>query len=128
MAGQAEAFKRASARFQYTLYKAEHEAFHRTTDWAGYELLMLNDFTGQSEALVGILDPFWEPKGVVTAAEVRQWNAATVALARFDRYTWTNDQTFRATIEVAHFGPADLGEETARWSLEIGRASCRERV
>ena len=103
--------------FSMPLYKAEHEALHRTADCAGYQLLMLNDFTGQSEALVGILDPFWEPKGVITAAEVRQWNAATVALARFDRYTWTNTETFRATIEVAHYGPTDLTDATVRWSL-----------
>jgi beta-galactosidase len=117
LAGQVKAFQRASARFQYVLYKAEHEALQRTPDCAGYQLLMLNDFTGQSEALVGILDPFWEPKGIVTAAEVRQWNAPTVALARFGRYTWTSAETFRAAIEVAHFGPTDLAEETARWSL-----------
>ena len=117
MADQAKEFERASARFQYVLYKAEHEAFLRTSDYAGYELLMLNDFTGQSEALVGIVDPFWEPKGVVQAEEVRQWCGPVVPLARFDRYTWTSDETFTAAIEVANFGPADLAGATAAWSL-----------
>ena len=74
---------RASARFQLVQYKAEHEAMLRTRGYAGYQLLMLNDFTGQSEALVGILDPFWESKGRRHAAEVRAWNAPTVLLARF---------------------------------------------
>ena len=80
---------RASARFQLTQYKAEHEAMLRTRGYAGYQLLMLNDFTGQSEALVGLLDPFWETKGVVSAADVRAWNAPTVVLARFAKFVWT---------------------------------------
>ena len=63
-------FVRASARFQLVQYKAEHEAMLRTRGLAGYQLLMLNDFTGQSEALVGVLDPFWQSKGVVNADDV----------------------------------------------------------
>ncbi len=78
---------------------------------------MLNDFTGQSEALVGVLDPFWQSKGIVGADEVRRWNAPTVALARFDRYTWTSDQSFSATVEVSHFGSRDLPAVRAAWSL-----------
>ena len=89
LGGQMKDFVRASARFQLTQYKAEHEAMLRTRGYAGYQLLMLNDFTGQSEALVGILDPFWETKGVVSAAEVRAWNAPTVVLARFAKFVWT---------------------------------------
>ena len=53
LGGQMKDFVRASARFQLTQYKAEHEAMLRTRGYAGYQLLMLNDFTGQSEALVG---------------------------------------------------------------------------
>lgn len=118
MAERVRDFTHASAKFQFLQYKAEHEAMLRTPDSAGYQLLMLNDFTGQSEALVGILDPFWETKGVVSADEVRQWNQSTVPLARFDRYTWTTDQTFQAIIEVAHYGPTDLDSISAEWSLK----------
>ena len=101
-------FVRASARFQQVQYKAEHEAFRRTAGMAGYQLLMLNDFTGQSEALVGILDPFWESKGVVTEGDVQRWNAPTVALARFPRFTWTTDDVFTAELEASHFGERDV--------------------
>ncbi len=117
MNGQTKQFARASARFQLVQYKAEHEAMRRTRGYTGYQLLMLNDFTGQSEALVGILDPFWESKGAVSAAEVRAWNAPTVLLARFPKYTWTSDETFSARLEVAHHGPADLPAGPVRWSL-----------
>ena len=119
LANQTKDFERASARFQLIQYKAEHEAMLRTADYAGYQLLMLNDFTGQSEALVGILDPFWESKGVVNANEVRQWNNSIVPLARFKSYTWTSDQTFDATLQVAHFGLHALQNTIAEWAITM---------
>jgi hypothetical protein len=118
LGGQLKDFVRASARFQLTQYKAEHEAMLRTRGYAGYQLLMLNDFTGQSEALVGLLDPFWETKGVVSAADVRAWNAPTVVLARFAKFVWTSDESFSAKLEVAHFGDRDLPAGPVQWSLK----------
>ncbi|MCL4179660.1 MAG: discoidin domain-containing protein [Verrucomicrobia bacterium] len=118
LAGQLPDFVRASARFQLTQYQAEHEAMLRTRGYAGYQLLMLNDFTGQSEALVGILDPFWESKGIVSAAEVRAWNAPTVLLARFPKFVWTADERFTARIELAHFGASNLPAETVDWRVQ----------
>jgi len=115
--GRAKEFERASARFQLVQYKAEHEAIRRTPGYAGYQLLMLNDFTGQSEALVGILDPFWQSKGEDCRDAVLQWNAPTVVLARFAKYSWSGDETFCAAIEVAHHGPEDLAAAAAQWSL-----------
>jgi len=117
LADQVGDFERASGWFQYLQYKAEHEGFLRTPHLAGYQLLMLNDFTGQSEALVGILDPFWEPKGVISAALVRQWNAPTVLLARLPRYTWTETENFHCRAEVAHYGPRAIRNGVVRWSL-----------
>lgn len=117
MGDQVADFARASGRFQYVQYKAEHEAFHRTPDMLGYQLLMLNDFTGQSEALVGILDPFWESKGIVTDNEVREWNSIVVPLARFDRYVWTSDEVFSAEIEVANYFHHDLDDRNWSWSV-----------
>jgi hypothetical protein len=114
---QAQAFVAASARFQFVQYKAEHEAMLRTPGLGGYQLLMLNDFTGQSEALVGVLDPFWESKGVVRAEEVREWNAPTVLLARFPKFVWTSDETLPVEIDVAHYGMADLSAKALEWSV-----------
>jgi hypothetical protein len=121
---QMKDFARASAQFQLAQYKAEHEAMLRTPGYAGYQLLMLNDFTGQSEALVGMLDPFWESKRVVAAEDVRSWNAPIVALARFPKYVWGSDEVFSAKLEVAHFGESDLRASPVQWSLrnQAGRA------
>ena len=115
--GQARDFVRASARFQLAQYKAEHEGMLRTRGFSGYQLLMLNDFTGQSEALVGVLDPFWRLKGVVSPADVRAWNDPTVILARFPKYVWTGNEAFHALLEVAHFGARDITPARLTWSL-----------
>ena len=120
-------FVEASARFQFTQYKAEHEAMLRTRGYAGYQLLMLNDFTGQSEALVGLLDPFWQSKGVITPKDVRAWNAPTVVLARFPKFVWSATETFRASIDLAHFGPGEHLRGRVDWSLttSAGRGVAR---
>jgi hypothetical protein len=120
MADQAGSFVRASALFQLVQYKAEHEAMLRTLGLGGYQLLMLNDFTGQSEALVGVLDPFWDSKGIVSVKDVRRWNNPTVPLARFSKYGWNQDELFRAKLELAHFGNQDLRDQSLVWHLRTG--------
>jgi beta-galactosidase len=110
-------FEIASARFQMVQYKAEHEGMLRTPHLAGYQLLMLNDFTGQSEALVGILDPFLQSKGVVSKGELLQWNSPTVPLARFERYVWTSAEIFHADLQVRHHGRNVIAPTDATWSL-----------
>ncbi len=116
LANQTEAFVDGSARFQELQYKAEQEGMLRTRDFSGYELLMLNDFTGQSEALVGVLDPFHESKGVLSISDVRSWNGPTTLLARFPKYVWTNNESFQASLLVAHFQPAPLSGDLA-WNI-----------
>jgi hypothetical protein len=66
---------------------------------------------------VGLLDPFWETKGVIRSREVRAWNAPTVVLARFPRFVWTTNETFQARVEVAHYGPTDIANGMLTWSL-----------
>jgi len=122
MTGWIEEFARASALFALDQYKAEHEALLRTPGWDGYQLLQLNDFTGQGEALVGLLDPFWAPKPGITKAAVRAWNSPTVPLARFDSFVLRSDKTFEAGLEVAHYGSEDLEGATLRWSLLVDDA------
>lgn len=128
LAGQTNDFAKASAKFQMVQYKAEHEAMLRTPDFGGYQLLMLNDFTGQSEALVGILDPFWQSKGVFQDADVRQWNSRAVPLVRIESYIWTSEQTFEAEVDVAIFDSRDWSDCTPVWELrsDDGRFHIRQ--
>ena len=109
-------FRRASGALQTLLYKANIEALLRTPSCAGYQLLSMTDYSGQGEALVGWLDSFWDPKGIVSPETFREYGGAVVPLARFDRYVWESGRTFSAAIEVANYGP-DAVPGVLSWTL-----------
>jgi len=104
MGDQAEDFLMASGKLQVLCYKADIEAALRTRDFGGFELLQLHDFPGQGSALVGILNPFFGSKGYVTPEEFRMFCNQTVPLALMQKEIYTNNESFIAKIELAHFG------------------------
>jgi hypothetical protein len=117
MSDQARDFLLASGKLQTLCYKEDIESALRTPGMGGFQLLDLHDFPGQGTALVGVLDPFWEPKGYVTAEEFRRFAGSTVPLARLSKRVWTTDETLQADIEVAHFGRAPLPRCVTDWQL-----------
>ncbi|MEI8375485.1 MAG: sugar-binding domain-containing protein [Planctomycetota bacterium] len=117
MLDQAQDFVMASGKLQTLLYKEEIEAALRTAGFGGFQLLDLHDFPGQGTALVGVLDPFWDSKDYVTAAEFRQFCSPTVPLLRMKKCVWTNAETFTAQAEIAHYGAAPIQAATPVWSL-----------
>ena len=62
MSGQAHDFMVASGKLQAICYKHEIEKTLRTPDYAGFQLLALNDYSGQGTALVGVLNVFSRKK------------------------------------------------------------------
>ena len=104
MGDQSEAFLMASGKLQALCYKADIEAALRTPGFAGFHLLQLHDFPGQGTALVGILNPFFESKGYITPEEFRMFCNETVPLARMQKMVYSNNEPFKAFIEIAHFG------------------------
>jgi hypothetical protein len=102
-------------------YKEEIEANLRTPGLAGFQLLDLHDYVGQGTALVGLLDPFWEPKGYATPAEFRRFNSETVPLARLTGRVFTGDETLEAEVEVAHYGAAHLAGAAPSWKVVDAR-------
>ena len=117
MSDQWRDFLNASGKLQVLCYKEEIEAALRTPGVSGVQLLDLHDFPGQGTALVGILDAFWDEKGYVKPSEFRRFYDTTVPLVRVGKHVWTTDETFRADVTVAHFGPAPLEKATALWEL-----------
>lgn len=117
MADQARPFHQASGAFAWLLYKEEIETALRTPHYGGVQLLQLEDFPGQGEALVGLLDSFWDSKGILTPEEFRRFFSPTVPLARFAKYTWKSSETFTAKAEVAHYGERDIAAAGAAWTL-----------
>lgn len=117
LAQLADSFLLASGKLQALCYKADIEAALRTKDFAGFQLLDLHDFPGQGTALVGVLDAFWEEKGYITPAEYRRFCNATVPLARLKKLIFTNNETFDAAIEVAHYGENPLIACIPEWKV-----------
>jgi hypothetical protein len=110
-------FLHASGRLQLLCYKEDIESALRTPGMGGFHLLDLHDFPGQGTALVGVLDPFWESKGYVSAAEYRRFCGPTVPLARLPRRVFTTAETLDASCEVAHFGPTPLTHARVTFKL-----------
>lgn len=119
---QAPDFVRASGKLMLLLYREEIEASLRTPGFAGFQLLDMRDFPGQGTALVGMLDPFWESKGLIEPAAMRRYCGPIVPLIRMAKRTWTSDETLSATVDVAHYGPEDLKDVQPRWTVrdEVG--------
>jgi hypothetical protein len=117
MGDQSGDFLMASGKLQALCYKAEIEAALRTPGLAGFQLLQLHDFPGQGTALVGILDPFFNSKGYITPEAFRRFCNQTVPLARLEKRVFVNTETFRAEIELAHFGEHPLTGQKVRFRI-----------
>jgi hypothetical protein len=117
MLHQARDFLMASGKLQALLYKEEIESALRTPGFGGFELLDLHDFPGQGTALVGVLDPFWDSKPYITPKEYHRFSGPIVPLARLERRVFESGDVLKARIDLAHFGPADLENAEATWTL-----------
>jgi len=115
MLHQAEDFLMASGALQLLCYKEDIESALRTKGFGGFQLLDLHDFPGQGTALVGVLDPFWDPKPYVTAEQYRRFCDATVPLARMEKRYWSDSEIFAAEIEYSNFGPEPIGNAGTLW-------------
>ncbi|MBW8326049.1 MAG: hypothetical protein K0M50_14885 [Prolixibacteraceae bacterium] len=110
-------FAMASGKFAAILYKEEIESALRTPNFGGISLLGITDFQGQNLAVVGILDSFWESKGIVSPKQHRMYCSPTVPLARMGKRVWKQNETFTANAEIAHFGEKDLLKTQPSWSI-----------
>lgn len=98
----------ASGMQSKMMYKDEIEAFLRTPSCAGLQLLGMQDYSGQGEALIGWLDSFYRNKGVLPPEEVRSFLAPTAVYAEFAKYVWTATETPEIGLVIHHYGENDL--------------------
>lgn len=118
MGDQSKDFLNASGKLQVLCYKNEIEKMLRTPNYAGFQLLGLQDFPGQGTALVGVLDAFFEEKGYVTAKEYARFCNSTVPLAKIPKFVYTNNETFRAEILLFHSGKTPLKNAVISWTIQ----------
>ena len=107
---QDEDFKMASGALNQIMYKYETESFLRTKSCAGIQLLSMQDYQGQGEALIGWLDAHWESKGIITPQKFRQHSNETVPLLRTKKFVWTTDEIFEANAQLSHYGNSVIQE------------------
>ncbi|WP_234461943.1 sugar-binding domain-containing protein [Pedobacter segetis] len=104
----ADSFTLASGKFAINLYKEEIERALKTNNISGFQLLDLHDFPGQGTALVGLLDAFWESKGLIKPENFREFCSPVVPLLRFKKASYLNNENFKATIQVSNFSGQKL--------------------
>ena len=108
MGSRAKQFMMAAGKLQAICYKYEIERTMRTPQYAGFQLLSLNDYSGQGTALVGVTDVFFDDKGYMTAPEFRAFCSPIVPLARIPKFTYTNNETFHADILLNQYADHTL--------------------
>lgn len=114
---RAAELRAASGGTNRILYRYEIESFLRTPDCRGFQLLNMQDFSGQGEALVGWLDSFYESKGTTDPAAFRHYCAPVVPLLRTPAFVFKSDDKPSMEAVVSQYGPADIAEASARWVL-----------
>ena len=109
MENQAQKFLHASCRLQDLAYKYEVERNLRTPDYAGFQLLSLNDYSGQGTALVGRLNVHWEEKADKRpAAQWRTFCSDLVPMARLPRFVYSRADTLCADIDIYNATGKDI--------------------
>lgn len=117
MESRAHNFLLASGKLQALCYKAEIERTLRTPKYAGFQLLSLNDYSGQGTALVGVTDVFFDDKGYMTSNQFREYCSPIVPLAKIEKFTFKNDETFNADIELSQFSDQEMKGVTPTWTI-----------
>lgn len=110
-------FAKASGMFSSVLYKEEIESVLRTPGYAGFQLLGLNDYQGQYISIVGILNDFWESKGLVSADQHSQYCNALVPLAKMEKRIWKNTEIFKAQVDISNFTFNSYTNIKPQWTL-----------
>lgn len=64
---------KASGKLVAECYKGELETAFISKELAGFQLLDLQDFSGQGTALVGVLDAFMDNKWIISKEEWREF-------------------------------------------------------
>lgn len=117
MESRAHDFMMASGKLQTLCYKAEIERTLRTPKYAGYQLLSLNDYSGQGTALVGVTDVFFDKKGYCDENQFGEFCAPIVPLAKFPKFTYQTNETLEVDVELSQFSDKEMKGVTPQWVL-----------
>lgn len=117
--GEHEAFFRQTGHLAVDCYKREIETLLRSREVSGFQLLDLQDYTGQGTALVGVLNALMENKGLISAEEWREFCAGTVVLGEFASFTLVMGEDIRFGVQISECDP-EKQHERIRCALMDG--------
>ena len=121
MEQQAEKFLAASGRLQTLCYKYEIERNLRTPEYAGFQLLALNDYSGQGTALEGVLNVHWQEKGYCDASLWTTFCSSIVPLAKFPKFVYRDNETLEIPVEIYNASEQDLQNAKVTYSFSDGQ-------
>lgn len=113
----ASAYLMASGKHAANLYKEEIERALKTPGFSGFQLLGLQDFTGQGTALVGLVNAFWESKGIITGTAFSRFCGPVVPLLHFEKAVYTTSEDFHAQASLANFSNQEMQAVKAEWRV-----------
>lgn len=103
----ADKFFYSTGKLAIQCYKLELEAAHRAKYLAGYQILDLQDFSGQGTALVGVLDAFMESKGLITPHQWQSFCSDVVIMAKLKRFIYTESEDFTFELILSDYLPLE---------------------
>lgn len=113
-------FYRDSGKLSLLCYKEDIETQLRTPEMAGFQLMTFSDVQVTGTALTGILNAFFESKGMVEPSAWRQFCSEKVMLLRIESFTFHSGDSTRAKIQIANYGPESLINVKPYWKLVSG--------
>ncbi len=117
MKGMDKKFLNASGKLQTLCYKYEIERNLRTPDYTGFQLLALNDYSGQGTALEGVLNVFWKEKGYVDGEKWREFCSPVVPLAKFPKFVFTDTDSVKIPVEIINATTDDLSDTKVTYNV-----------
>lgn len=117
MSSRVEDYIHASGIHMVRTYKENIERARRSRGLAGIQLLDIRDFPGQGHATTGILDMFWDSKGLIEPADFAAFNSDVVLLMRAPSPTFWNNAPIEVEIDVSNFGRESIVNASVHWEL-----------
>lgn len=120
MLSQAEDFFRASGKLSAACYKLEIEAAMRCGHISGFQLLDLQDFSGQGTALVGMLDAFMDSKGLISPQQWCGFCSDAVILAELEGFVCESGDRVEIPVKLRYMRPEMLSGKAIDWRAVMG--------
>lgn len=122
----ADKYFRASGRFAAECYKNEIETALRSKELSGFQLLDIQDFSGQGTALVGVLNAFMESKGVITSVEWRSFCSDRVILGCLPKFVFAAGEKVSMPVKLYQYAAKADTDPTAEIRLSVGGETAAE--